>query len=127
MRADWRPDFHYLLQIAGVDVHPLPDSDRQLQDYEWLLLAALYFPFGEVPHTLQIIHREGGGRTGAHNYNPPIEDSRGPLQLNVLAWPMCLAYNQYDPQVNLYFGGQIFRIYGWEPWRADGPHPWPWV
>lgn len=127
MNPDWRPGFQYQLAVAGVDVQPLPNSDRVLQQFEWYGLVALYWPWEEIPHAVQILMREGGGRTGAHNYNPPIEDSRGPFQINVLAWPYALAYNQYDPQVNCYFAHDIWRLWGWEPWRAAGPHPWPWV
>lgn len=107
------------------DLTPL--SDRLLQRYEVALLCTLYFPFGEVEHALQIAWRESGFRTGAHNVHG--EDSRGLFQINVApgAHPQLAAWNLFDPQVNCYFAGQLFREQGWQPWRADAPPHLPWL
>ena len=107
------------------DLTPL--SDRLLQRYEVALLAALYFPFGEVEHAIAVAFRESGFRTGAHNTSG--EDSRGLMQINVGpgAHPQLAAWNLFDPQVNMYFAGQLFREQGWRPWYAGSPPILPWL
>ncbi len=106
---------------------PISLSARTLTPQEFIIIAGLYFPYLELMHALAIGQRESGLYTAAWNWNPPIEDSRGLMQINALAWPQWAAWNHFDPQVNLYFAGLIYKSGGWLPWRADGPHPWPWA
>jgi len=105
---------------------PLTLSGRFLTPIEVRTLALLYWPYREVEHAYQIAVRESGLYTAAWNWNLPIEDSRGLWQINVLAWPDPGKWNLFDPQIAAYWGGWIYAREGWEPWRAAGPHPFPW-
>jgi hypothetical protein len=105
---------------------PLSLSGRHLERIEVCALALLYFPYLEAWHAVQIAERESGFRTDAWNWNPPVEDSRGLWQINVLAWPGPGGWNLFDPQIAAYWAGWIFGREGWAPWRAAGPKPFPW-
>jgi hypothetical protein len=106
---------------------PIPVSDRLLTSQEIIVLALLYFPYLEVIHVDQIALRESGRRTAAWNNNPGVEDSRGLMQININAWPICRGWNLWDPQVNLYWAGYIWKLEGWRPWYAGRPPYLPWL
>ncbi len=93
-----------------------PLSDRLLRRCEVSALAALYFPLAEIDNAVNIAELESGWRTGA--WNNEAEDSRGLWQINVGpgAHPAYAQHNLFDPQINAYFAGIIWRESGWRAW-----------
>ena len=93
----------------------LPLSPRTLRRHEVVLLAAMYWPYEEIDHAVDVAELESGFRTHAHNTQG--EDSRGLWQVNVRAHPDLVAFNLFDPQVNAYWAYMIWQDAGsWRPW-----------
>jgi hypothetical protein len=92
-----------------------PDQ-RVLQDFEVMGLAAIYWPEVEVIRVLRVSRCESGLNTGA--WNEVGEDSRGLLQLNLLAHPQWARWNLFDPQINFWFGYHLWLAEGWRPWTC---------
>lgn len=94
-----------------------PLTERQLRRCEVTALCSLYFPLEEIDNAVNVFQLESGWHTGAHNLAG--EDSRGVGQINVAAGahPELAVYNLFDPQVNIYFCGVIWRKSGWEAWH----------
>jgi hypothetical protein len=91
-------------------------DNRLLEPYEVRGLAAIYWPVDQVENAFRVTDCESGRWTGAWNYLR--EDSRGLLQLNVLAHPEMAVYNLFDPQINFYWAYQLWKSQGWFPWTC---------
>lgn len=76
------------------------------------------WPASELVRAVAVALRESEGDPRAHNLNPPVEDSRGLWQLNVLAHPALAALNLYDPAVNAAAAFELWTREGWRPWRT---------
>jgi hypothetical protein len=83
------------------------------------------FRGGTLVNMLAISERESRNRHSAHNYNPPIDDSWGDLQINVLpnANPRFKNWNLSDPDVNWRAGRILFNSSGYAPWGGRGVSP----
>jgi Lysozyme like domain len=95
---------------------PIPLTPRILRRSEVIMLAAMYWPLGEVDNAAEVAWLESGFQTAAWNRNG--EDSRGLWQINTVsaAHPQLAAFNLWDPQVNAYHAAQIWRSSGWRAW-----------
>lgn len=68
--------------------------------------------------------RESRGNRRARLNNPPIEDSRGWAQVNILAHKKYAGWNLYDPAIEATAVGEIHRRYGLAPWRGPSYAQW---
>jgi hypothetical protein len=70
---------------------------------------------------------ESGGNTNARLYNPPVEDSRGLWQINLLAHKQYASWNLYDPQQNALAAFQVSeggKNFGpWSTYDPSSTHP----
>jgi len=57
---------------------------------------------------VQIASCESGFNTDARNYNPPLEDSRGLFQINLIAHPYFSMLDLYNPEINASCAYSIF-------------------
>jgi len=118
------------MRVVGyplAESYPVTLSARYLTPQEITIIGGIYWPYLELEHLRAIVNRESGFYTAAWNDNPGVEDSRGLLQINVLAWPAYRIWNLWDPQIVLYFGAVIFRAEGWRPWYTTNPPYLPWL
>jgi len=101
---------------AAADYPPIPLSPRTLRRSEVTIIAAMYFPLEEVDNAVDVCRLESGYNTAA--WNNDGEDSRGLWQINVGpgAHPDLKKDNLFDPQVNGFYAGLIFRNSGWRAW-----------
>ena len=96
-----------------MDLTPL--TPRQLRRHEVTLLAAMYWPYAEIDHAVDVAKLESSWNTDAHNQSG--EDSRGLWQINVRAHPTYGRLNLFDPQVNAWCAYQVWVAAGsWRPW-----------
>lgn len=87
-------------------------------------MASLAYTVGKVRPKSAAIRmgaigmRESHGDPGAHNYDPPRDDSWGLWQINVLpnANPRFKSWNLRDPNVNARAMGILHRASGERPW-----------
>jgi len=92
-----------------------PITARELRRHEVTLLAAMYWPYEEIDHAVDVARLESGWCTEAHNKTG--EDSRGLWQINVFAHPSYGRLNLFDPQVNAWCAYQVWKAAGnWRPW-----------
>jgi len=92
-----------------------PMTPRKLRRHEVTLLAAMYWPYQEIDHAVDIAGLESEWCTHAHNTQG--EDSRGLWQINVKAHPRYALWNLFDPQVNALAAYEIWLNAGsWRPW-----------
>jgi hypothetical protein len=98
------------------DYPPITLSARTLLKVEVYALALLYWPWDEVDNAVNVAELESGFATAAWNNHG--EDSRGLWQINVGpgAHPDLRNENLFDPQVNSYYAGLIWRHSGWAAW-----------
>lgn len=91
-------------------------SPRTLRRSEVTMLAAMYWPLGEVDNAVDVAFLESGFRT--HAWNNTGEDSRGLWQVNVStgAHPHLATTNLFDPQVNAYHAAEVWKQSGWRAW-----------
>lgn len=82
---------------------------------EVTLLAAMYWPYEEIDHAVDVAWLESGWNTAAHNTKG--EDSRGLWQINVNAHHTPVGMNLFDPQVNAWWAYRVWCAAGsWRPW-----------
>lgn len=66
-------------------------------------------PADEAEVAAAIALAESGGNSDARNNNPPVEDSRGLWQINVLAHPWAAAQNMYNPSTNAAAAVRVYQ------------------
>lgn len=66
------------------------------------------FRGADLDKAVQIAGCESSYNTDARNYNPPLEDSRGLFQINLVAHPYFSMLDLYNPEINCYCAYSIY-------------------
>ena len=84
---------------------------------QWRWNVASRWPANEVDNALSVMACESGGNPNA-NALTDREDSRGLMQINVLAHPQWAGLNLFDSDTNLDVAYQLWQAQGWGPWSC---------
>lgn len=75
----------------------------------------------DLDKSVQIADCESAFNTNARNYNPPLEDSRGLFQINLIAHPYFSMLDLYDPEINSACAYSIYvgSNFTFNPWTCN--------
>jgi len=78
----------------------------------------------DLDYATDICFCESSFNTNAHNQNSR-EDSRGLMQINILANPQYQNLNLFDPGINTSVAFEMYQNYGFSPWSCANNIPNP--